>query len=286
MKRLFNIPARGWALLALAMVAGIAQAFGFEIRPEAAAGVAGALFVAGEIDGTKIMAALDKVEVKMSEMSNKATEEIKNLGEVSKDTKTAIDNLGVEQRVLADRLLQIEQKQSAQPDAPPVDDSFGALFVKSDQFGNFVKSDGRVKTRVEVKNTVTNAIAGTFSDRRPAIIEGAFRVFTLEDLMTKLSTTANAIDWVREKVFTNAAAETPEGSPKPQSAITFEPGTMPVSTIAHWIKISRQLAMDNAAMVAYINRRMIYGVNLKAENQIIAGDGTNTKIKGLTHTDN
>ncbi|MBY0238268.1 MAG: phage major capsid protein, partial [Burkholderiaceae bacterium] len=61
---------------------------------------------------------------------------------------------------------------------------------------------------------------------------------------------------------------------------------MPISTIGHWIKITRQLAMDNAAMAAYINRRMIYGVNLKAENQIIAGNGVNPNISGLTNAGN
>ncbi len=239
-----------------------------------------------ENDSTAIMKALDSVEKNMETMSKKATEDIVNLGKVSADTKTAIDNLGVEQRVLADRLLQIEQKGAQQQDAKPLDETAGGLFVKSAQFDNFVKADGRVKTRIEVKNTVTNAVAGTFSDRRPAIVEGAFRVFTLENLMTKLATQSNAIDWVREKVFTNAAAETAESAPKQQSSITFEPGTMPISTVAHWVRISRQLAMDNAAMVAYINRRMVYGVDLRAENQIIAGDGVGQNISGLTKAGN
>ncbi len=288
MKRaLFNIPLRGWAILALTMVAGVAQAFGFDIQPDtAAAGLAGAMLITGEIDGTAIMKALDGVEKNMEVMSQKATADIANLGKVSADTKTAIDNLGVEQRVLADRLLQIEQKGAQQPDAAPVDESFGAQFTKSAPFDAFLKNDGRMKARFEVKNTVTNAVANTFSERRPAIIEGAFRVFTLEDLMAKLPTQANAIDWIRENVFTNAAAETAEGGAKPQSSITFTPGTMPISTIAHWVRISRQLAMDNAALAAYINRRMIYGVNLRAENQIIAGNGANPNISGLTNAGN
>lgn len=287
----FNIPARGWALIALAAVATLAQFCGFDVQAFAAqhglaAGAAGAMLMAGEIDGTAIMKALDGVEKNLEKMSEKATSEIANLGKVSADTKTAIDNLGVEQRTLADRLLQLEQKQSAQPDAAPADESFGAQFTKSSQFENFVKQDGRIKTRVEVKNTVTNAVAGTFSERRPSIVEGAFRVFTLENLMAKLPTQANAIDWIRENVFTNGAAETAEGAAKPQSSITFTPGTMPISTVAHWIKISRQLAMDNAALGAYINRRMIYGVDLRAENQIIAGNGANPNISGLTNPGN
>lgn len=229
-----------------------------------------------------IMKALDRVEANLAAASSKAETEMAALGKVSTDTKTAIDTLGVEQRTLADRLLQIEQKASAQQDAPAVDESAGALFTKHASYENFLKQDGRVRTRIEVKNTVTNAIGNTFSERRPGIVEGAFRVFTIEDLLVNVPTTANAIDWLRENVFTNAAAETAEGAQKPESSITFVPGTMPVSTVAHWIKITRQLAMDNAALAAYINRRMVYGVNLRVENQLVAGNGVAPNISGLT----
>jgi HK97 family phage major capsid protein len=61
---------------------------------------------------------------------------------------------------------------------------------------------------------------------------------------------------------------------------------MPVSTVAHWIKITRQLAMDNAALAAYINRRMVYGVNLRVEAQLVAGNGTAPNLSGLTNTGN
>ena len=232
------------------------------------------------------MKALDGVEAKLTAMSTKADGEMASLGKVSAETKSAIDAIGVEQRTLADRLLAVEQKASAQQDAPPADETVGAQFVKHAGYDNFIKQDGRIRTRIEVKNTVTNAIGGTFSERRPGVVEGAFRAFTIEDLLVNVPTSANAIDWLRENVFTNAAAETAEGTQKPESSITFTPGTMPVSTVAHWIKITRQLAMDNAALAAYINRRMVYGVNLRVENQLVAGNGAAPNINGLTNTGN
>lgn len=289
---LFGVPLRAAVFIGLAMCTAVAHAAGFDVvgllghSPETAAGLT-ALAFAGEVDATGILKALDSVEKKLSDMSDKATEEIKNLGKVTEDTKTAIDTLGVEQRTLADRLLLLEQQAKAAPEeVTPVDETAGAQFTKGDSYSNFVKADGRIKVRMEVKNTVTNAIANTFSERRPGIVEGAFRVFTIEDLLTSIPTSSNAIDWIRENVFVNNAAETAEGASKPQSSITFTPGTMPVSTIAHWIKITRQLAMDNAALAAYINRRMVYGVNLKVENQIVGGNGTAPNMSGLTNTGN
>ena len=289
--KLFGVPARMVLVLVLASVGAAVHACGVDLpalmgqNGPAMAGLAGLLFM-GEVDGAAIMKALDSVEAKLGVISTKAEAEMKDLGKTSTETKSAIEALGIEQRTLADRLLIIEQKAGAQDDAPAADETVGGQFTKHAAYDSFVKADGRIKTRIEVKNTVTNVIANTFSERRPNLVEGAFRVFTIEDLLTKIPTSANAIDWVRENVFANAAAETAEGTTKPQSSITFVPGTMPVSTIAHWIKITRQLAMDNAAMVAYINRRMIYGVNLRVENQIVSGNGVSPNISGLTNAGN
>lgn len=278
---------RAGLLLAICVAAGAAQAAGVDLpamfagNPLAVTGMSALAFM-GSIDGASIMKALDGIETKLQAASDKADAEQKANGKVSTDTKTAIDALGVEQRTLADRLLQIEQKASAQQDEPATDESPGALFTKHASYENFLKQDGRVRTRIEVKNTVTNTIGNTFSERSPNLVEGAFRAFTIEDLLVSVPTTANAIDWLRENVFTNAAAETAEGAQKPESSITFVPGTMPVATVAHWIKITRQLAMDNAALAAYINRRMVYGVNLRVENQLVSGNGAAPNISGLT----
>lgn len=232
----------------------------------------------------EIMKALDGVEAKLTAMSTKADGEMETLGKVSTETKAAIEAIGVEQRTLAERLLAVEQKASAQQDAPPADESLGAQFVGGTQYKGVQSNGGQAFGRVsmEVKNTVTNAIANTFSERRPGIVENAFRVFTIEDLLTSIPTSANAIDWVRENVFTNNAAEVAEGLQLPQSSITFANATMPVQNVGHFIKITRQLAMDNAAMAAFINRRMVYGVNLRVETQLIGGNGTNPNLSGLT----
>jgi HK97 family phage major capsid protein len=283
-----KLPSRAIFGLLIAAAALGAQAFGVDLQAFSAqhADVVAGLSLLCVGDITLVMKSLDKLELNLKTMSEKAEGEMKTLGKVSEDTKTAIDALGTTQRELADRLLQIEQKQGAPKDDTPVDASAGAQFIKSASYDVFHKAEARGKVRFQVKNTVTNAIANTFSERRPGIVEGAFRVFTIEDLLTSIPTTSNAIDWIQENVFTNAAAETAEGAQKPQSSITFTPKTMPISTVAHWIKITRQLAMDNAALAAYINRRMIYGVNMRVESQLVAGNGTTPNLNGLTNTGN
>lgn len=296
MKRttLFGLPLRAAVCLILFGAFGIAQAAGFDVlallsQPHATAGGMSALAFMGSIDGTSIMKAIDGVEAKITAMSTKADSEMAGLGKVTTETKTALDTLGTEQRVLAERLLAIEQKASAPADTPPADQSFGAQFIAGTQYKSLQSAGssqqfGRIS--MEVKNTVTNAIANTFSERRPGLVDGAFRVFTIEELLTSLPTSSNSIDWVQENVFSNGAAEATEGAQMGQSSITFTPGTMPVQNVAHFIKITRQLAMDNAALGAYINRRMVYGVNLRVEGQLVAGNGTAPNLGGLTKVGN
>lgn len=233
-----------------------------------------------------LMKQLDVIELAIKAQSEKAESEIKDLGKQSVDTKTAIENLGVKQRELADQLLDIQQKSTAEKDDVKTDDSWGAQFVKSADYDSFVKRGVKGRVSFEVKNTVTNTIGLTYSERRPGLVDGAFRVFTIEDLLPSIPTQSNAIDWVRENVFTNAAAETTEGTAKPQSSLTFASATMPVSTVAHWIKITKQLAADNASLAAYVNTRMAYGVQLRVENQLISGNGTAPNLSGLTNTGN
>ncbi|WP_395007296.1 phage major capsid protein [Undibacterium sp.] len=232
-----------------------------------------------------IMQALDKLEANIKAMSEKAAGEISTIGKVSQDTTTTLENIGIEQRVFADRLLKMEQAGTAQNDAP-APAGFGEQLIKAAGYADFTARQAKGRFSMELKNTVTNAVANTFSERKPGIVEGAFREFTVEDLLTSIPTSSNAIDWIRENTFTNAAAETAEGVQKPQSSITFSPATMPVTNVAHWIKITRQLAMDNAALAAYINRRMIYGVNLRVENQLVAGNGVAPNLNGFTNTGN
>lgn len=232
-----------------------------------------------------IQKSLDAIETALKAQDLKATEEIKNLGKISTDTKTAIDTLGVQQRELADRLLSLEQKGSARQENLGTSETWGQQFIKAAGYADF--AGGRAqKVRMEVKNTITNTVGSTFSERKPGIVGGAFREFTLESLLTTLPTSSNAVDYVRENVFTNAAVEVVEGTQKPESSLTVTLVTEPVATVAHWIKISRQLASDNAALAAYIDLRMRYGVNLRVENQIIAGNGVSPNMSGFTKTGN
>ena len=231
-----------------------------------------------------VLKSLDKVEANLAAMAEKATAEAAINGKTSADTKAALDNLGTTQRELADRLLQLEQRGlTEQPTRS--DESWGAQLVKSDQLRAF-QAGNLAKCRVEVKNTLIGSDTNVAPDRQPGIVPGAAAPLTIESFLRSLPTSSNAIEFTKEASFTNNAAETSEGSVKPESAITWSLVNMPVSTVAHWIKISRQLAADNAALAAYVNNRMRYGVNRKVETQLCSGDGVAPNISGILDSGN
>lgn len=237
------------------------------------------------MDQAMVMKSLDSLEAKLSAMSTKADEEQKAYGKVSEDTKTALDNIGNQQREFADRLTQIEQKGVQFNDGKKADESWGEQFVKSAQYSEF--AGGRLsKMRVELKNTLTGSDTNVAPARMPGIVGGAVQPLTLESFLPSVPTTSNAIEFTKENAFTNNAAEAAEGASKAESAITFTLVNMPVSTVAHWIKISRQLASDNVALAAYVNARMVYGVNRKVETQLVSGDGTAPNISGILDAGN
>lgn len=233
----------------------------------------------------QILKALDGIEAKMAQMSEKADNELRDLGKVSADTKAALDNIGTQQRELADRLLVIEQKGVSSAPEVKSGENWGDQVVKASSFQDFV-AGRQQKARIEVKNTIVGADANVAPDRRAGVVPGAFQMLTIESLLNSATTSSNAIEFTKENAFTNNAAEASEGSAKAESALTWTLVNMPVSTVAHWIKISRQLAMDNVALAAYVSNRMRYGVQRKVESQLCTGDGVAPNISGIFDSGN
>lgn len=233
----------------------------------------------------QVMKAMDGVEAQLKAMAAKADGEAATLGKVSADTKTALDSIGVQQRELADRLQQLEQKGFTQQPEQKADQSWGAQLVKNDKYADFAGGN-LAKMRVEVKNTLVGADATVAPDRKPGIVGGAFQPFSIEALLNSVPTSSNAIEYTRENVFTNNAAEAAEAAQKGESSLTWTLVNQPVSTVAHFIKISKQLAADAPALAAYVNTRMRYGVNQKVDIQLVVGDGTGANIAGMYKSGN
>jgi HK97 family phage major capsid protein len=237
----------------------------------------------GNID--LVMKQLDGIENSLAQYQEQANREIESVGKVSAETKNGLDKIGTDQRELADRLLKLEQSGVTNHDAPELT-SWGKQFVNSAQYKAF--QDGSTqKARFEVQNnTLVGSDANVAPDRKPGIVPGVFAPLTLESLFPTAPTSSNAIEYTKEASFTNNTAEAAEGAQKAESALTWSLVNMPISTVAHFIKISKQLAADAPALAAYVNNRMVYGVNRRVETQLAVGDGTAPNISGIFDSGN
>ena len=231
-----------------------------------------------------IMKALDGIEAKLSKFDDQAAAQQKAMGHVSENVEQALTKFGIEQREIADRLVTLEQKGFVMPEAPKAE-TWGDQVVKNARYADFASGQSQ-KLRIEVKNTLVGSDTNVAPDRKPGVVGGAFLPFSMEALIPATVTSSNAIEFTKEASFTNSAAEAAEGAAKGESALTWSLVNMPVSTVAHWIKISKQLAADAPALAAYVNSRMVYGVNQKVDTQLVIGDGTAPNLSGTYDSGN
>ena len=233
---------------------------------------------------------VEAIEKKQSEIDAM----LKSAGAESKSAVEAADKAAKELKAMGDRLLEIEQKQAEGiKKGYELPKTLGESFATSDEFKAFV--EGRTsKARIEIKNTITgqSGSPATNSDtivapqRQVGIVSGAFRTLRIRDVMPSGTTSSNLVEYTRELAFTNGAAETAEGATKPEATLTFELASAPVKTIAHWLKLSKQVMDDAPALASYVDTRLRYGVDLRIDQQLLNGNGSGQNIGGLAKVGN
>jgi HK97 family phage major capsid protein len=245
----------------------------------------------------KDLAVIDEKIVKtqnlLEEYIKKADGKLDAGGVAMVEAKGAIDKLSAQLITLTDRATDLEQKlnESMQGGAEYKGVDIGKICVESAEFKEFAEGK-RDKASISVKTAIINATGASQplvqADRQAGIITAPNRVLRMRDVIAPGSTTSNMIEFAKENVFTNNAGPTISGSPeqvenvtKPESAITFTLASEPVRTIAHWIPVSKQVLADSPMLQSYINSRLMYGLKLKEDTQLLLGTGINGQLQGL-----
>jgi len=202
-----------------------------------------------------------------------------------------IKDLKDQQEKLSTDLMELQQKVSfsAAPKTTVIR-TLGDRFINSNEYKSFSLGQTR-SIRIELNDQAILADTAPVSigtpagvvqpDRRPGIIAQPSLNRVVEALLNSATTTSNMVEYVKEKTWANNAAEVEEGKAKPASSIEFETASAPVRTVAHIMRITKQLAEDAPSLASYINTRMLEGVNDRVERQIISGDGNGQNLKGL-----
>lgn len=187
--------------------------------------------------------------------------------------------------------------------------SIGQMFVESPEFkdrspNGDMRGDFSIGERVlseyggvEVKDIHSGSI-GTFThpgfgkvDRLPPVV-APMRTMRVRDLFPQVSTSAVMVEYVEERGFVspgdNAAATVAERTQddsnfglKPKSNLRWETKSAPVKTIAHWVAAHRNTLDDEPALRGIIDTRLMYGLKLEEDWQILLGDGTGENLLGI-----
>jgi HK97 family phage major capsid protein len=225
----------------------------------------------------------------------KANGEIEASKKTESETKAAIEKLSAKAAELTDKALLLERKLSDREVAETAGvETAGEVLVKSDAFKAMAVGQSKF-ARVELKTAIVNATGQNqplVPDMRlPGIVAEPNRIFTIRDALPVGRTTSNLVQYTRENVFTNSAAPqysspATENVLKAESGITFTLENAPVVTLAHFIPVSRQVLDDAPQLQSYVNGRLMYGLKLVEEDQLLNGDGASGNISGILNTGN
>ena len=243
---------------------------------------------------SEIMAGLDKIGERLT---NLETDRVS-----AKAFAEKAQELGAKQADLARELLEIRQKNEAVP-AKAEAKSVGDSFVADKAYTDFVSgaatsaravitlnkggdsttpTEGSTPTKVGISNPTV-----TVASLAPSFYAGVFGTPNvpqkIEPLIPHIAVTTDSVDYVTVADTINAAGVL-EAKKLPESTFTPTLAKANVVNVAHYTKITKQLADDAPALAAYINTKMLYGLQNKVENQIVNGNGTAPELKGLLAT--
>ncbi|MBW1251959.1 MULTISPECIES: phage major capsid protein [Pantoea] len=243
---------------------------------------------------TKVSNKLEKVSAEFSQKAESALNEAKNSGQLSTETKAAVDKIALEHNALNDAFKtlkssvgELEQHVASMPlnAAKEVIQSVGQQFVSAEAMKDIRSSlEGSKRISVPVKAALTTVdVPGQIvaPQRLPGIDTAPKQRLFIRDLIAPGRTQSNTIYYVKQTGFTNNAAVVPENTTKPYSDIKFAEETTPVRTIAHMFKASKQILDDFAQLQSTVDAEMRYGLQYVEEQEILFGDGTGAHLKGI-----
>ena len=221
-------------------------------------------------------------------------EQVTKTGNLGAETRAKVDLLLTDHGGLQANLQTLQQvvaKIEANGAGGDVQhESLGRQFVNSEGVKNFLgmamprgRADMTFKAAITSISTDTDGAAGDLvqTTRVGGIVAPPQRRMTVRDLITPGSMDGNALEYVKETGFTNAAGMVAEGARKPESSMKFDLVSTTAKVIAHYVKASRQILSDASQLASYIDGRLRYGLQFKEEAQLLNGDGTGQNLLGI-----
>ena len=147
----------------------------------------------------------------------------------------------------------------------------GGLSIESNFAGN------------DILNTLFQTTDGWAPEitRDPGYVLSPQRPAQVTDIIPRSVTTQNAVKFMRETTFTNAAAEISEAGLAPDATLKVEEQDMPISKIAVSIATTEEELGDEPQSRFYLDDRLMFMMRQKLDGQILLGNGTAPALKGF-----
>ena len=235
------------------------------------------------------------IEAKTSDQLKEVLTEGKKIADETASLRTQVVELaqkigtvpqggsGAEQKMIHEIILESPQWKEASKKA-------SATRMDDVLIGNPHKHLAMIQGKTQIINATGQNQPLVPDYRVPGIIPPAERRFYMRDLIPASPTDTNLIQFTTEASFTNNAR--PQGDASPggiegeefaESAMTFTLSNAAVVTIGHWIPASRQVLSDAKLLQGHISHRLLFGLKLEEEEEILTGDGTAGTLNGLNN---
>lgn len=249
---------------------------------------------------TKLGNDVEKASRELKSLMDAQADEIRKHGETSSQTASAVQKAEEKMLTLEADIKGIRkeyEEMKAKGFRPNYGGSgtksIGQMFIESDQYKTAQTTGSKNTAAFDVKSffkkdldsAAANGglLAGTYVV--PNIIAAPNEQLRLRDVLNVQPISSPSVEYIEESGFINAAAPTAEKALAPQSDLTFEQKTAQVREITHWLPATNQILEDAQQLRNYVDNRLIYGLKIVEEAQIMYGSGIGEDLLGLmTHT--
>jgi HK97 family phage major capsid protein len=227
---------------------------------------------------------------------------VEQMKELEQAMRVAFDEMKGSHKSLRDEFTALEQKLARHPsaggDGGASNEGRIAELVMKDAGFEALRGQKLRDLRIAIpgglgiKTQIINASGASqplvAADRLAEIIAPGMQRLTLRDLIPSNPTTSNRTEFTQETAYTNAARPqgdaSPggvEGEPFAESGFTFTLASAAVVTLGHWVPASVQVLDDAAALGDFLQNRLLYGLKLEEDQEILTADGSAGQLDGL-----
>jgi HK97 family phage major capsid protein len=163
--------------------------------------------------------------------------------------------------------------------------SIGQLFTGSQAYKGYRGGGNGPIAAVKIPEikTLFQTTAGWAPEttRTGLVVPFATRPIAVVDLIPQGETTQNAVVYMEETTYTNAAAETAEAGAYPEAALALTERSEPVRKISVFLPVTDEQLADEPQARAYVDNRLGYMLRQRLDSQILVGNGTPPNLQGI-----